>query len=443
MDRIKTVQPVLKSACTRHGRRLLFVCAAVVSAAGVVEVISAIGLYCSLETGLTFETLEAQQEMLALTSRGNDDSPVVVHPFTGWCLNPQISAGQTAFGRTIPVNRLGFVDDRETVQKRSADRLLIGVTGGSVAWQMTVGAEQLICEILRQSPKLNHLDIRILRICQSGYKQPQQLMTVNWIMALGGEFDAVINLDGYNELALTMSENFGRRIHSGYPRAWNARMLEMIDPRRSVERLRLLEIDAFRQRIARQVTRAPWRWSFTASVLWSIRDRIARNEKLQLSLQLMKQRSIDQGLGFADSGPVQPMTDRQEMLEVAAGMWLRSSLQMNRLLRNSGTVYLHILQPNQHHAGSKPLSPDELKMSRDASRAEADAIRDGYPVLLAKRHRLRAAGVEFLDLSELYAEEPEMMYADGCCHLNQEGNRRLARAVALALLPLLEQSRTD
>jgi len=440
---MKTSQIVARPAPVKDRRRLLFACATAVFAAGVVEAVSAIGLYCSLETGLTFEGLEARQEMLALASRSRDDSTIVVHPFTGWCLNPQVSEGQAAFGRQIPVNQLGFVDDQESLQKRGPDRLLIGVTGGSVAWQMTVGAEELICETLRQSPQLRNLDIRILRICQSGYKQPQQLMTVNWLMALGGEFDAVVNLDGYNELALTMSENFDRQIHSGYPRAWNARMLEMIDPRDSMDRMRLLEIDAFRQRIARQVTRVPWRWSFTASVLWSVRDRFALNEKLQLTTRLMEKRSTGEGLGFAESGPVQSITDRQEMLELAAGMWRRGSLQMHRLLESSGTVYLHVLQPNQHHDGSKPLSPDEIKMSRNASPDEAGAIRDGYPLLLAGQHSLQAAGVEFLNLSALYADEPEAMYVDGCCHLNAEGNRRLARSVALTLRPLLEQSHAD
>ena len=434
---------VSRSVPVRRRRRLLFVGVTAVLVVAVVEVISAIGLYCSLETGLTFPRLVARQEMLALTSRSRDDSTVVVHPFTGWCLNPQLSQGQSAFGKQIPVNRLGFVDDRETIQKRGSDRLLIGVTGGSVAWQMTVGAAELISETLRQSPQLRDRDIRILRICQSGYKQPQQLMTVNWLMALGGEFDAVVNLDGYNELALTESENYARRIHTGYPRAWNARTLENIDPRESVERMRLLEIDSFRQRIARQVTRAPWRWSYTASVLWSARDRLALNEKQQLTVSLMEKHSTGEGLGFAQSGPAQAIAGRREMLDLAAEMWLRSSLQIHRLLERSGIVYLHVLQPNQHHTGSKPLSADEKMLALNVSQSGVDAIRDGYPLLLAEQQTLREAGVEFLNLSDLYADERESMYCDGSCHLNAEGNRRLARAVARALRPLLENSRVN
>ena len=31
-----------------------------------------------------------------------------------------------------------------------------------------------------------------------GYKQPQQLMAYNYLLSLGAEFDAVINIDGYN-----------------------------------------------------------------------------------------------------------------------------------------------------------------------------------------------------------------------------------------------------
>jgi hypothetical protein len=198
------------------------------------------------------------------------------------------------FGKRIRVNQFGFVDDQDSVQQRAQDRLIIGVTGGSVAWQMTVGGDEVIRKCLQQSPEFRDLDIRILRIGHAGYKQPQQLMTVNWLMALGGEFDAVVNLDGYNELALTISENFLRDIHTAYPRAWNTRMLELIDPRESADRMRLLEITSHRQRIALRVRRAPWRWSFTANAVWLTLDRMGSHEKQKLEKLLVEKHSLRQ-----------------------------------------------------------------------------------------------------------------------------------------------------
>jgi hypothetical protein len=73
----------------------------------------------------------------------------------------------------------------------------------------------------------------------------------------------------------------------------------------------------------------------------------------------------------------------------------------------------------------------------------AHAIKDGYPMLLARQPELEAAGVEFLDLSGLYAQEQRTMYSDRFCHFNKEGNDILARAIAIRLRELLESSQTD
>ena len=436
-----TSSPSSSKRKTSRRRRVAFAAVALLLVGVFAEVVSAIGLYFSLETGQSFQDLAQWQEQLALTSRGEEDSGVVVHPFTGWCLNPQVSGGDEVFGKRIPVNRFGFVDDQESVQQRAPDRLIIGVTGGSVAWQMTVGAHDVIREILHQSPLFRDLDIRILRIGQSGYKQPQQLMTVNWLMALGGEFDAVVNLDGYNELALTISDNFLRDIHTAYPRAWNTRMLELIDPRESAERMRLLEITSHRQRIARRVRSIPWRWSYTANAVWRTLDRLGRREKQKLEKLLVEKHSQREGLGFAESGPHEDISSADGALVVAAETWLRCSIQTHRLLAGSGTVYLHALQPNQHFKGSKPLSAEEVELAAMQKAAERTAIETGYPLLLARQPDLEAAGVEFLDLSLLYRDEASSMYSDSCCHLNLEGNRRLAAAIAVRLRDLLEKSR--
>jgi hypothetical protein len=54
----------------------------------------------------------------------------------------------------------------------------------------------------------------VVKATIGGYKQPQQLMALNWFMALGGEFDIVINLDGFNDVALPALENVPTRIRS-------------------------------------------------------------------------------------------------------------------------------------------------------------------------------------------------------------------------------------
>lgn len=421
-------------------RRFVFTVAGVLLVSMVIESISAIGLYYSFGAHESFEGLAEQQEWLSKSPRDAEDSGVVVHPFTGWCIDPQVSQGDEAFGKKIPVNRLGFVDDQETIQWRNDDRLVIGITGGSVAWQLSVGADTVIREVVKESPDFREREVIVLRIGQSGYKQPQQLMTVNWLMALGGEFDAIVNLDGYNELALTMAENYKRNIHTAYPRAWNVRMQELVDPRKSAARMRLLELDASRQLNARCIRQAPWKWSFTANAVWKLSDRLAQREKVDYTKELLENHLSREGLPFVESGPIQQLADTDAVLNVAADLWLRASIQMHRVLDGADIVYLHALQPNLHHTGSKPISDEETILIGGADQTRSRAINSGYPLLLHRRSQLDEAGVSFLDLSTLFADESRTMYVDRCCHLNQEGNRRLAVAIAVRLRELLEES---
>ena len=99
-------------------------------------------------------------------------------------------------------------------------------------------------------------------------------------------------------------------------------------------------------------------------------------------------------------------------------------------------MYLHALQPNRHHAGSKPLSKEEDELIHFVT--DTQAAKDGFPLLVERGKSIEAAGVEFLDLTQIFANEPGTMYIDSCCHMNEEANRRLAVAIGSRLRELLE-----
>lgn len=42
----------------------------------------------------------------------------------------------------------------------------------------------------------------VLNLGQGGWKQPQQLLALNYFLSLGQRFDVIVNLDGFNEIAL-------------------------------------------------------------------------------------------------------------------------------------------------------------------------------------------------------------------------------------------------
>jgi hypothetical protein len=61
-------------------------------------------------------------------------------------------------------------------------------------------------------------------------------------------------------------------------------------------------------------------------------------------------------------------------------------------------------------------------------------VEAGYPLLQAEGARLRGLGVDFHDLSGLYAGIAEPLYIDDCCHVNARGNALMGEAVGKAIV---------
>jgi hypothetical protein len=55
-------------------------------------------------------------------------------------------------------------------------------------------------------------------------------------------------------------------------------------------------------------------------------------------------------------------------------------------------------------------------------------------VLRAEGARLGERGVDFHDLTDLYAGIAESLYVDDCCHVNGKGNALMGEAVGKAIV---------
>lgn len=81
----------------------------------------------------------------------------------------------------------------------SPETYIVAISGGSVAAQLTLdGAGRLIKGLESRGRR-----VVILNFAQAGFKQPQQLIVVAYYLSLGQRLDAVINIDGFNEVALS------------------------------------------------------------------------------------------------------------------------------------------------------------------------------------------------------------------------------------------------
>ena len=90
--------------------------------------------------------------------------------------------------------------------------------------------------------------------------------------------------------------------------------------------------------------------------------------------------------------------DRHHLVEI----WSNASLQMHHLCLGRGIQYLHVLQPNQYHKNSKPLSPQELKRFYAPEESHSQTVARLYPQLIAAGAGLHGKNVQFHDLTQLF-----------------------------------------
>lgn len=362
-------------------------------------------------------------------------SQYVVHPYLGFVLDRsfktahRISLGgdeAVEYGFTLPAPGL--------FEEPSPETLVVGVTGGSLAQSWAKRASGYLEQLLvADLPGVER--VRVVDLALPGYKQPQQLMTLAYFLSLGVHFDVFLNLDGFNDVALPVTDNLNKGVFPFFPRGWHVWMSDF-DPDLLP---RMGEVMLLRQRranLAAAFGRRPLAYSVTAGLVWTRLDQWAAAGAARAAVGLLEA----PGSGDKDyrvTGPQRRYQDEAEMYRDLAGFWMRCSQLMNSLAENEGIVYLHFLQPNQYLRGSKPMGREERQVALAARHPYRRPVSMGYPELLRRGEELRAMGVRFHDLTPLFSEVREPLYVDTCCHVNEKGNRLIAEAIARAVIAAL------
>ncbi len=355
-----------------------------------------------------------------------------VHPFVGYTEIPPMAACGDSEGKLsdCAVNSFGYVDNNSPIQARSPGKVIVGIMGGSVACGFFLNGKDRLKAVLEKDPAFAGKEIVFVDIAVSGYKQPQQLMTLNYLLALGAEFDVVINIDGFNDVVLYEAENAAHRDFPAFPRSWHTRV-STSGPRVAKYVGRLEYQVENREDLARGYSRAPWRFSPLCNLLWWIFD--SRAEMRILALQDEYRQDVSTTRNYAVEGPGWTFKTTGELYRHLVSLWKNSSIQLNKICAANGIRYYHFLQPNLVLSGSKPLTPDEQSMADHRDEMYRPGIKNGYPLLIQEGPDLKARGVRFTDLTRMFDGHPEPIYCD-ICHFYQAGNDVMADRVAKAIL---------
>jgi hypothetical protein len=334
----------------------------------------------------------------------------VLHPFLGFVLDP--APGEES--------KLGFHSRAEPVQRRSADKFIVALFGGSVAFQQYPSLQRLLEESLRDAGI--ERELQLIRAVVGGHRQPQQLMSLSYLYFLGAEFDLVINLDGYNEIG-PAAEAYFQGVFPFYPWEWHLRTRSVYESGwdrqlRRIERARE-DLETLQAARSSGVCELSAVCGIVRRYRWHRVIRTIMQGNLQLAQDLKPE-------GFEQTGPHAQYPKDEALLNDLVEKWSSASLMMAQLARSRGAHYIHFLQPNQYQKDSKVLSPEEIEQAFTPERRPHRYARLGYPLLRKRGVELREQEVDFVDGSMVFEKITDTVYSDRCCHLNERGQEILS-----------------
>jgi hypothetical protein len=335
-------------------------------------------------------------------------------------------------------NNFGFVSLHDYPFARTSDRqFVIGIFGGSVGvWFCQVGVPRLL-EQLQRNAFFNGRELVPLCFSHEGYKQPQQLQVLAYFLSTGQRFDLVINIDGFNEVALS-SLNDQRGIDISMPSAQHMEPLVNLVNQFTLTPAKLQSLASIardRERMRRLTERMARNRIASVNFVLEQYYRIVRNRYQAESVTFAALPSNASAHSVIQVTPKTRERPGAALFEQIAANWAEASMLMFDLLAARSVPYVHVLQPNQYHT-SRRFSAEEARVAlNDGSPFKAGA-EQGYPALVAAAltARLRSHGVRFLDGTGIFDRESSQVYLDDCCHYTRRGYELVADFLADGIL---------
>jgi hypothetical protein len=342
----------------------------------------------------------------------------------------------TAVPARMTTNNFGFVSSHEyPFAKASEDQVVLGMFGGSVgAWFCQIGAPRLV-EQLSANAYFKDRDIVPLCFAHEGYKQPQQALVLAYFLSIGQAYDLVVNIDGFNDVALAALNN-EQGLDISMPSVQHLDPLIALVNRSALTPEKLESLAAIfrdRQTLMDLTGRIAANRSAAVNVVldWSYRRASTRYSRELGRFSNLPANPPENAL--IQATPSAQERDGPAVFSAIAELWSGASLLMDQMVEARGGAYFHFLQPNQYFT-KRRFEPAEAVIAINPASPYKASIENGYPALIAAAPRLTDAGVAFVDATGVFDRVEAAVYMDDCCHYSLEGNRALADLIAASIL---------
>lgn len=349
-----------------------------------------------------------------------------IHPYLGYVQREKTSQDAFGFGNAI-----------SPIQKKSQDKVILAVLGGSLADELFKTAIQDLVHELQQSNQFQGKEIVPVNLAMSGYKQPQQLMTIHYFLTLGGEFDIVVNLDGFNDATSPIVENRLAKVPASYPHEWRVRT-DPLEPWALETFFMKNLLAAFRLDARYFFTKFPLSESYTAMLVWKVIDR-----SLAFGMNYYHKKYFYE-LSHQEIEPLDAFNEElshEESSHDLTDIWKLASLSIGASAKVHQFDYYHFLQPNLNFDGTKIWSRTEQRFRH--KNIYLTPVNQIYPLLQEKGRELTKAGEKFYDMTAIFEGRDETLYSDDCCHLSSEGYKILAKHLGRIIVKNFSEKNKD
>jgi hypothetical protein len=351
-----------------------------------------------------------------------------LHPYFGY-------TGDYSRRGFVETNSLGFLQ-RQTLKVPFVPKpndFVVFVFGGSVAARLANNAMEGIPlqQTLQDLPQLAGKNVILYNVAQGPGKQPQQLMVLAYLIAVGQHIDLVLNMDGTLEFVNgVMNFNFG--VDPIFP---PIAVLQAIG--NELTPMETASQDYYE--LAYGVTHARAEFKRYSTLLDESTTGIAylKNRLLRgyYDRSLAKQltaysETVAKGKGWEGVrkrlGLDMPVTTtREKMIEDIFDVWLRSSDLMKSMANSVGAKHLHIVHPNMYHSKKKYTEAEKALMTLPEVSEPSVA---GQSLMQSRAEMLEQRGI--VSALGLFDDVPETIYVDTTGHFGKQGETMFAEFVA-------------
>ncbi|MDJ0556251.1 MAG: hypothetical protein QNJ68_17800 [Microcoleaceae cyanobacterium MO_207.B10] len=367
-----------------------------------------------------------------------------LHPYFGFVQKPGPD-----FRKGFKYNAAGFISPYDyPYQKTNDNQYIVGVFGGSVASNYSIYEIQnkILGEKLKQLPGLKDKEIIILSFAAGGYKQPQQLLVLNYFLSVGQEFDMIINIDGFNEVAFA-NENNESKINISMPSSQHVVPLTNIANNSLSEKaLRaMLRINESKSNLKGALEtlencQLAYCYALTSLYVQNLVSGYRQNVKT-FDKERRKASKKDENQGSIVYFYSQnPELDEPELFGQAANNWVKTSTLMQQIASSNNIAYFHFLQPNQYFPTNRVFSEEEKKVAFSDDTPYQEAVELGYPLLLNKISNLQNNGVNIFNAVNILDNSQEFVYIDSCCHYTEAGEQIFSDFIANSIVGVLTKN---